>query len=254
MKRIITDNKFVMIETRLLSRQYSSSFLDDIEWRKLLHFNLRNDFRTGASNTGRKHFLNYSKISPKQYKKVMANLESKKLITTKPSGKRNTTTTLKISPIFNPITNAAYSISNQNKNGESMSFNKQHFAMVPSLVLDKLLKDESLTVTHIRLMLKLYRYNDYQSFNGVDSNTIHRSKEKVFICPRLLNDLQISHEEMLFYLEDLEKGGYFFWNKVFIYSEEFDMDLRYRVDDKNDDKNKNEVEIITPTYQYFVED
>lgn len=252
MNEVITTKYFMAVDTRLLSRPYVSS-LTEMEIRKLLHFYLRADFYSGTTIKGNNDFKKFNHLEDKDYKKVVKNLEDKGFIKTyKHKGKSNfTTTAILFAPLYDEETKKFIQTSNQWRNSSSMYSNQEHFAIIPKPAAEKLLADKSLSLIHVLLMLKLYRYCDYSLFGGIDPNVIFNNGG-VCIHPRITQDLRISEEEAMLMLEDLETGGYFFWEEATLYNEQFDMDKRVRVTIGNDYDFKTL--ILKPTYQYLAEE
>ena len=252
MNEVITTKYFMAVDTRLLSRPYVSS-LTEIEIRKLLHFYLTADYYKGTTIKGNNDFSKYNHLEDKDYRKVVKNLEERGFIKTyKHKGKSNfTTTAILFAPLYDEETKEFIQTSNQWRNSASMYSNQEHFAMIPKAAAEKLLADKSLSLIHVLLMLKLYRYCDYSLFGGTDPNVIFNNGG-VCIHPRITQDLRISEDEAILMLEDLETGGYFFWEESTLYNEQFDMDKRVRVTTGNDYDFKTL--ILKPTCQYLAEE
>lgn len=252
MNKVSTTKYFMSVDTRLLSRPYVSS-LTEMEIRKLLHFYLRADFYSGTTIKGNNDFKKFNHLEDKDYKKVVKNLEDKRFIKTyKHKGKSNfTTTAILFAPLYDEEIKKFIQTSNQWRNSSSMYSNQEHFAVIPKAAAEKLLADKSLSLIHVLLMLKLYRYCDYSLFGGVDPNVIFNNGG-ICIHPRITQDLRISEKEAILMLEDLETGGYFFWEEATLYNEHLDMDIRARVTIGNDYDFKTL--ILKPTYQFIAEE
>lgn len=252
MSQIIFDDKFVMIETRLLSQHYSSAFLDEAEWKRLLHLHYMAKFNTGYTTSGQKGFYDIHKASRTQYLRIMANLEAKELITTKKISEKFTRTGVKLAPLYDVNSGNIYPRNKQTKSGYTIRINKIHYAEVPKKALDKFLKDPTLSVLEIRLVLMLYRYNNLKAFSGVDSNVIHNINGEIFVHPCILEDLKISKNECILYLKKLEDNGFLYWYNVRVYQEQFDGDERLRITSL-ENKDALNIQIIVPKYQYYQE-
>ena len=100
MLQIIFDDKFIIIETRFLTQQYSSAFLDDTEWKRLLHLHYMAKFDTGYTTSGQNGFYAINKTSRTQYPRIMNNLEAKKLISTKKVSEKFTSTGVRLAPLY----------------------------------------------------------------------------------------------------------------------------------------------------------
>jgi|LSQX01.2.fsa_nt_gb hypothetical protein len=249
MIEIIYDDKFIIIETRFLTQQYSSAFLDDAEWKRLLHLHYMAKFDTGYTTSGQKGFYAINKTSRTQYPRIMSNLEAKKLISTKKVSEKFTSTGVRLAPLYDVDSGNIYPRNRQTKSGSTIRKNKIHYAEVPKNVLDKLLRDPTLSILEIRLMLTLYRYNNLRAFNGVDSNVIHILNGDMFIHPSIFEDLKISKNECIIYLKKLQFNGFINWYTIKVYQEQFDGDERLRIaSTKNNDSLS--IQIIVPKYQY----
>lgn len=249
MEQLIFDDKFIIIETRLMSQQYSSAFLDDVEWKRLLHLHYMAKFDTGYTTSGQNGFYEINKTSRTQYPRIMSNLEAKKLISTKKVSEKFTSTGVKLAPLYDVQSGNVYPRNRQTKSGSTIRKNKIHYAEVPKKALDKLLRDPTLSVLEIRLMLTLYRYNNLKAFNGVDSNVINKINGEIFIHPCILEDLKISKNECILCLKKLQFNGFINWYTVRVYKEEFDGDERLRIA-AAENTDSLSIQILVPKYQY----
>jgi hypothetical protein len=251
MNQVITTHHFMAVETRLLSRPYVSC-LTEIEMRKLLHFYLRVDFYKGKTIIGNNDFSKFNYLNGGNYKKVVRSLVEKGFIKTyKHGGKSNLTTTITLFvPLYDEEKKEFISMGGQWRNSKSMYNRQEHFAIIPVPAAEKMLADKSLSLIHVLLMFKLYRYCDYSLFGGVDPNVIFNN-DGICFHPRITQDLGITEEDATLMLEDLEQGGYFFWDEVTSYNEQFDTDKRVRVTNGTDFEFKTK--ILKPTWQYLAE-
>jgi hypothetical protein len=252
MNQVITTHHFMAVETRLLSRPYVSC-LTEIEMRKLLHFYLRMDFYKGKTKIGNNDFSKFNYLTGGNYKKVVHSLEEKGFIKTyKHKGKSNfTTTAILFAPLYDEEKKEFVSLSGQWRTSKSMDSRQEHFAIIPVPAAEKLLADKSLSLIHVLLMFKLYRYCDYRLFGGVDPNVIFNNSD-ICIHPRITQDLGITEDDAKLMLEDLEQGGYIFWDEVTAYTEQFDTDKRVCVTNVTGFEFKTE--ILKPVWQYLVEE
>lgn len=249
-KKIILCSSFVMIEDILLSRNYSSSFMDDLTWRRYLVLQLRADAKKGYTYGGHKEFRKYKNCIPDKYKEVMNRLKELELINILEPRHTFTYKYLFLAPIWDQDRNLTIKTVDAYKTTSTIRANNISFTIVPKDCLAECLKDDSLSVTHIRLLLKLYKYNNLSIFEGVDPNAIHVLEDELIIHPRILHDLSISYEETVEYLEDL--SHYYLWQEREVYTETFDMDSRLMLHSK--DKGAREtklIKVLTPIYQHY---
>lgn len=242
-------SSFAMIEDILLSRNYSASFMDDLSWRIYLVLQLEADAKHGYTYSGNKHYNSFKFCNPVKYKEVMSRLKKMQLVDIKEPRGTYIYKYLYIAPIWDIDRNLPIVTFDVYKTKYSIKRNSITFAIVPKDCLSKLLMDRSLSVTHIRLLLKLYKYNNLPLFGGVDPNVLHLLEDRLVIHPRVLHDLSISYEESEEYLDDL--SHYFTWNEYEVYDETFEMDTRLMLHSENIGvKETKVIKILTPIYQY----
>lgn len=245
----------VNLERRYVSKSYSSRILTNAQWNKQMHFLLFNNFTYAKSYVGHKNFKDYCNLSPGQYTDVCESLEDKGFICREKISEKpgcspkdtRTITTSYLAPVYNPDTDTLIKQKILNTSFNT-NIHKIHYFEVPKEGFDEILKDKRLKIIHKKLMFKLYRFNKYQLFRGVDPNFIYRENGTIHMSYRLLDDLRLSRREAEEILKCLERYGYFFWNSVNIYKETIDAESRLRVLDEELDISR-EVEVITPTYQ-----
>jgi hypothetical protein len=245
----------VNLERRYVSKAYSSKILNDAEWYKQLHFLYFNNFNHGTSFVGNNNFKKYYPLNNNQYNEVCGSLEQKGFIcrekmSEKPGGSpkdKRTETTTYLAPIYDTHTDTIIKQKITN-NSFYTNVNKVHYSEIPKEVLDIILKDRKLNIVHKRLIFKVYRFNKYKLFGGVDPNFIHREEGRLYMSYRLMDDLRLSRKEVEEMLEHIEKFGYIYWNRVNVYEENLDQDTRLRVTHQRLE-NSREVDIITPTHQ-----
>jgi hypothetical protein len=245
----------VNLERRYVSKAYSSKILNDAEWYKQLHFLYFNNFNHGTSFVGNNNFKKYYPLSNNQYNEVCGSLEQKGFIcrekmSEKPGGSakdKRTETTTYLAPVYDPDTDTIIKQEIIN-NSYYTNVNKVHYAEIPKEGLDVILKDKRLDIVQMRFIFKLYRFNKYKLFKGVNPNFIHREEGKLNMSCRLMDDLRLSRKEVEEMLEHIERLGYIYWNRVNVYEENLDQDTRLRVTNQRLG-NSREVEIITPIYQ-----
>lgn len=255
LKRLKLSRFHVNLERRYLSKSYSSRLLSDVEWHKEMHFLYFNNFIFGKSYVGNKNFKKYYPLSNSKYNEVCKSLEYKGFIqrrkmSEKPGGSpkdTRTETSSFLAPVYDPDKDILIKKKVLNTNYYT-NINKVHFAEIPKNGFNEILKDRRLNIMHKRLIFKLYRFNKYQLFKGVDPNFIFRKNGKINMNYRLLDDLRMSRSEVKDMLDYLERYGYIFWNKVNIYEEVIDCDKRLRVSDAKIENSKV-VEVITPSHQ-----
>jgi hypothetical protein len=245
----------VNLERRYTSKAYSSKILNEAEWNKQLHFLYFNNFNYGTSLVGNNNFKEYYPLSNNHYNEVCGSLEQKGFICREkmahkqggsPKDTRTETTTY-LAPIYDPDTDTIIKQEIKN-NSFYTNVNKVHYSEIPKEALDIILKDKKLNIVHKRLIFKLYRFNKYKLFSGVDPNFIHREEGKLKMSYRLMDDLRLSRKEVEDMLEHIERLGYIYWNKVNVYEENLDHETRLRVTNQRLE-NSREVDVITPTHQ-----
>lgn len=238
---------FTMMPVDIVSKEYES-FLDDAEFKILMFYYLKNNVEFGASWYGHKALRNggYYKISPKNYKRVIANLEAKELISTEPIGGNKTIINLLLLPMVDDLDGSLYQLCEDIRTGKSMRYHKINFIAVPLKALDKMLKYENgLSTTEIKLMIRLYRY--YISNSSIYTEALYRSNSKIFLSPRILYDLSINETQVKHYLNRLEEVGLFSWKTVNAYYEQFGTERRIRVGDSSNSETF-EIDVAVPTW------
>lgn len=200
----IGHGNFTMFNNRLLSRSFSSSILDEAEWKRLMHCMMNSNYYYGTSTYGRKDFCNYMSISSKKYKNTMKSLEDKHFVITESIAQKLTRTTLLMCPYTDRSGPVAFPYNGRLKQTKSsMEISREHFTQIPNEALEALLSDPGLYIIQIRLMLKLYQYTYLNIFNGVDPNIIYFNGNNVVVAERLLFDLDITQDQLECYLQDL---------------------------------------------------
>jgi hypothetical protein len=171
-----------------------------------------------------------------------------KLIKPTPRTKTTTVTTCQLVPIYDALNNQTY-VDNDFAMTENVIRGKNiTFAMVPYLALEKLLSEDELSIIHILLMLKLYRYNNIDLFNGIDINMIYKQNGEFTINQRLYFDLSITESQFLKYLDTLIETGYLRLITVNVYIEKFDTEYRMRVAEEASEKTFI-IEMLEPIIQ-----
>lgn len=238
---------FTMIPVDIVSKEYEG-ILDDAEFKILMYYYLKNNVEYGSSWYGHKALRNggYYKIAPKNYKRVIASLEAKKLISTEPIGGNKTIVSLLLVPMVDDLDGSIYQLCEDIRTGKNMRRHKINFIAVPLKALDKMLKYENgLSTTEIKLMIRLYRY--YISDSSIYSEVLNRNNNKIYISPRILYDLSINEEQAKHYLRRLEETGLFSWKTVKAYYEQFGIERRIRVGDSTNTETF-EIDVAIPTW------
>lgn len=238
---------YVFIPSILLTRQYSTGFLDEDEFRILFYFNLKNNFTTGTSIYGHNSLREglYSKISLKKYKIKMRSLEAKGLISTKPRNSKETYTSLMLPPLIDTDTGEIFK-TGVKKAIINIENRKEDVIAVPIQAFETLLNvNNNLSSTHIRLMIKLYRY--CKGSDGIDINVLRIDNENVFIHDRVLYDLAINKKQCEYLLDELKNVELFEWQAKDAYEEQLDHERKLRLIPEKTD-GSYEVMVAMPTY------
>lgn len=252
MPRVIICKRFAYIEDRIISRNYTQAKIDDFLWRVYLSILLLANGQRGRTYTGRLYFnRHYGNCSNSAYQKAIEILKSYGLIKVEYKPTRKYKTPL-IAPVWDESSGTFLP---QDKIIGRVQHNllllKLAFALVPFDCLDALLRDKALSVTAIRLALKLYKYYNPDLFGGLDPNLIHFKNGEIHYAERLFEDLGIHEDEIETYLNLLDK--YFYLQKTVVIIEQFDHEERIMPAEKF--TNPLEVEqvfILCPVYQLEV--
>jgi hypothetical protein len=239
--------KFTMIPVSLVSNEFSS-ILDDAKFKILMFYYLKNNVQFRSSYYGYKALTTegYYRISQNNYKRVMASLEAKKLISTEPISGNRTIVNLLMIPMIDASDGSIYQLCEDIRTGKNMSYHRVNFIAVPLEALDIMLKHENgLSSTEIKLMIRLYRF--YVSHSSIYAKVLYKRNNEIFIEPRILHDLSIDKEQAEYYLDNLEAVGLFTWNTVKAHYEKIGIETRIKVGESADTETF-EIDVAIPTW------
>ncbi len=184
----------------------------------------------------------------KEYRKLVSRLQQFGLIETMiPTlNSKITYTTVKMYPVYDAETGLLINVTNAVKSGHKFMSSKAHFTIVPHSILLKALR---LDYQLLMLLIRLYHYNHYKLFTGVDPNVIRVEDNSWFIHPRIYYDLCMNRQEIIECIMELKSQKFLDLIHTSTYLECFDNDIRYRVADK-DTFNVKPVTIISPLTQW----
>lgn len=221
---VFTD-RFVYIEDRLLSKQYTLATLDDFTWRVYLFILTYANGITGYTPAGWKKFNScYVKCSKKKFKAAIKLLVEHGLIKTEATKGDWLMKIPQMAPLWSEKEGGFVADSNRSRIQKSLKSQKKYFAMIPRLCLEIMLMDKYQSITSIRLMLKLYKIFNQDAYNCIDPNLIHVRDGILYYNPRLFSDLGIAEDEIVFYLNDLFR--YLGISKRYAFEDTSDMDRR----------------------------
>lgn len=252
--QIIKCARFTILDNLLISRNYPPHLLDEKEWLRYLHLQAVAHCRFGTTTNGLNNFKGIRYCTKSEFEKIRKRLIALGLIKTVRTScqSKYTTSTVLMTPLYDRISEKTVHYISSVKTGNAFEFHKIHFTIVPSKLLHKALRDNHLSLSDIRVLLKLYRYNNLNLFHGVDCNVIRYEDNEWYVHPRLLFDLYMDRDEFLVSLHQLMNLNYILVNKVAVSQEDFDVDTRLRVA-PIEGEHTHYLDIITPIYQYVEE-
>lgn len=247
---IVTCNAFVYIEDRVLSLNYLNALLDDLTFRIYLQILLHADGNKGGTKVGHKQFKNiYRNCSLKKYNICIDILVKYGLITTR----RLTKTIMLKIPLLAPLwleeQKTFVDTSTFYRSKRNLLFYRRTFVLVPKEALDTMLRDRSLSLITVKLILKLYKYFLSSTFNGIDPNVIHLRGRELYYDQRIFHDLGIGESDIPYYLAEI--APYFQAKETTVHYESLDMEERLMLCEgsgKDDDHIK--ITVLVPLFQY----
>lgn len=243
-------NSFAYVEDRILSLNYLHSILDDLLWRIYLQIILHADGKMGGTTAGQHQFNSaYGKCSLKKYYDCIKKLESYGLIRTRNATKKWITKIPLLAPLWSEEDEKFVDILPFARTTKNLISNGRPFSIVPKTAFEAILMDKSLSITSIRLILKLYKYYLPDTFTGIDPNLIHIKGEDLLYDERIFHDLGISESDIKFYLAEL--APYFSLKEVTVCTKPLDKEMRLTVlngEVKTMDQKK--ILMLIPAYRY----
>lgn len=244
------DNVHKMLDTIFLSRFMPPNAISAPEIKLYLNILAQSYAGTGSSRSGRISYIRKVKsISPEQYNQLQENLINAGFIIISDPVNPNSTYTMKhllFPPLyydgkFIKFNDLVFKTNNIKKTDE-------HFGMIPYTALIKALK---YPWAKMFVLLKLYRYNDYCIFQGVDPNVIRFEYGNLCIHPKFAYDLHLTDIEVEQCINELVDEGMLYLEDVTVYTETFDTEERLRLFDESIDFSVETQNItsIVPKYQ-----
>jgi len=235
-----------MINNRLISRNIPPKVLSEKEFKKLLHIWAVLNTNFGNTFNG---YNNFSKTVPctrLEYRNIMARLEEMHFIEVVPKSSKISFIYGKMMPLYNSIKDEFVVTNPCTLTGNAYKLFKEHFTVVPTSALIKSLK---LPMQDIKVLLKLYKYNNYELFGAIDPNVICIENDgQWYIHPRIVYDLYVDDNELFSTIENLINEGFIVITDTELTIEEYDFEQRLMIG-KNIPTEK--MRILTPKYQYI---
>lgn len=244
-------NSFVYIEDRLLSINYLHAPLDELTSRILLQILAFADGLKGGTFVGCNHFNanHYGKCNSKKYYKCIKFLETSGFMkTNRLSAKRISKTPL-LAPLWSDDGQAFIDQSKYARIQKNIKRNNRNFALIPKDVLETMLSDKSISLTTIKLIMKLYKYNKPSIFTGIDPNMIHLKGDILYYDERIFHDLGIGEKDIQYYMAEF--SPYFIAKEVSATYETLDKEVRLMLcDDTDEGDDTIKITILVPLYQF----
>lgn len=239
---MIQTDQFVMIDNRLISRNVPPHALSEKEFKRLLHLWATVHIKFGNTYNGQNEFNKVTPCSRKEYVNIMNRLEQINCIRTEVKSSKVTYTTAKMMPLYDNQQKQFISVNDDDKTKAAYMTSKEHFTMVPKTVL---LKSLRLSVQEIKLLLKLYKYNNSALFGGIDPNAVVFSfQQGWYINPRIPYDLYMDEDEVFQCLHSLLTNGFFELGNTSVRVEKFDFEPRFMIDNS---ETPAQCKILIPT-------
>lgn len=241
---------FKMLDTILLSRFMPPNALSEPEIKFYLNVLAQLFAGTGASLSGRNSYIAKVKaISPQIYKQLQENLINAGFISICEPANPNCTSTIK-HLLFPPLyyNDEFIQLNDLKYTKSNIKDTKKHFGLIPYTALIKALR---YPWAKMLVLLKLYRYNDYAIFRGVDPNVLRFEGGKLNIHSKFAFDLYLTDNEVEECINELVDAGMLLLEDVTVYKEIFDTEERLRLFNDGVDFNveMKSITLIVPYYQ-----
>lgn len=260
-KSIYPCKGFTQISRSIINGRFPKDFLSGVELKRYLIFNYTKSASHGTTYSGYKQ---YKKVAGFVNKKVYANavkyLESTNLVTKVRETKTRKYYEVNIPPYYDKKNNKILELSCIPMTKKTTQKSKHNFIRLPNELVDKkrIFDNKLFSTEELYVILKIYRYNFFTSFGGVDSQIIRKENGSILIENRTYEDIYLTKSEFIETLQQLEAEGIITWVDIVIRAEtiEFETINTYVCDYSKGKtklgKNQRIISIVRPLFQVVI--
>jgi hypothetical protein len=201
----VFENSFIRLDANLITRATPYGQLGELGLKRYLHILKYTDNEWGSSVSGNKSFNSkVAYIYPKGFKQIDKNLCSMGYISQERVAQKLIRTVPNNVPFYDISTGNLYAHNVHPISNRAMGRSRLDYILLPQTALSHALL---MPLSKMLLYLKLYRYNSYEVFRGIDVNVLHYNGTEFYINPRVGFDAQLSEQEVCILLAELIEEG-----------------------------------------------